>query len=82
MEFFDGDMVEGHYGTRLQRKNGQWETVNGNVSSDETIEWLLNLDVPVPNVVWYDNKLSKSDKGRPTSFVYKWRLIRDVEQRR
>lgn len=76
MDFYDGDMVEGHYGNRLQRKNGQWETEHGNVSSDDTVEWLLNLDVPTPSVVWYSNKLSKSEKAQPTPFIYRWRLIR------
>lgn len=76
MEFNDGDMVEGRYGTRLQRKNGQWETENGNVSSDETVEWLLSLDIPTPLAVGYSHKLSKSQVELPEVFIHKWRLIR------
>ena len=77
-EFNDGDMVVGNYGTKWTRRGGVWTVNNeGMTFSDNTMEWLLDLDVKIPKpVVESGGKISKSVIEPPAPFQYKFTLKR------
>ena len=75
MNFQDGDRVVGTYGNIWERRNQRWHLGVSSVDcSDETMEWLLNLEVkyPKPSETTGPQKLSKSEKTQPPVYQYRY----------
>lgn len=81
MEFSIGDQIIGAYGNVWTREyEDEWFLENQYSSkgdlSDATAEWLINLKVKMPKVDWHDDKMSKSEKASPNTYVYSYTLRR------
>lgn len=76
MEFNDGDKIIGHAGTVTERVNGRWLMGNYVEISEDTVRWLLSLDLRAEARPIVDNKISKSAKEQIPPAIYKWKLVR------
>lgn len=73
--FNDGDQLRGHYGNVWTRVDGQWWLpTRGQAICDDTVRWLMGLDLVVSVGPRKTDKISKTQVDPVPPMIYRFKL--------